>query len=549
MRTSLVQKLLCPRCYGFLALRKERASGDPDPQFFSLVPPPPPSGQEELVYEGKLTCKTCGIIYPIHQGVVSLAVLDREWASILNEMIARRMVREDALRSDGALAKREKARREQAAVHEEITERMTRNVLAEMDFKNSPSILDLGGGGGATAKAFAERGADVVLVEPELDDLFQMNLKGYENLTPQEEFVKPNGEKIFKKWPEAFDGYFARVFASGHRLPFVNAAFDVTFCRAVLHHVARLGPVLREMLRVTKPGGRIILCSEPNRSIFDGESWLLMCDMDAHRGLNERRPRLLNYLIPLRGRVRNVRIQYVPWGIGGNTFKIMNFLRWDYDKRLRSEEWLAGWRILKLLPVSSTINLIAERSSGQVTQPPLDGIRPPWAYADELVRMYSPAQPLRTVLETLSQGTEKLIQLRRKLLRYSTEPPMHIDLGSCERKGLNRGFGEPVQVGEHRARPTLRRASATLRKKPKHRRIGIFFVPLRSGAEYKVRVSVNGQPAAEFDVREPVEEWIEVWNIPQPVIDVAFENETLYPEKVADKEIESGIGVRWIRLD
>lgn len=52
------------------------------------------------------------------------------------------------------------------------------------------------------------------------------------------------------------------VVASGDALPFADDSFDLTYCVAVLHHVAEAGAVrntLTEMVRVTRPGGHILI--------------------------------------------------------------------------------------------------------------------------------------------------------------------------------------------------------------------------------------------------------------------------------------------------
>lgn len=54
------------------------------------------------------------------------------------------------------------------------------------------------------------------------------------------------------------------VQAVGERLPFADGVFDITFSHEVLEHVADDRTVVREMVRVTRPGGRIILFV-PNR--------------------------------------------------------------------------------------------------------------------------------------------------------------------------------------------------------------------------------------------------------------------------------------------
>ena len=57
-------------------------------------------------------------------------------------------------------------------------------------------------------------------------------------------------------------GYAA---ADACRLPFVDGAFDSTFCVAVLQHIRDVPEALAEFVRVTRPGGRI-LAVEPDNS-------------------------------------------------------------------------------------------------------------------------------------------------------------------------------------------------------------------------------------------------------------------------------------------
>jgi ubiquinone/menaquinone biosynthesis C-methylase UbiE len=47
--------------------------------------------------------------------------------------------------------------------------------------------------------------------------------------------------------------------SNAEALPFVDASFDVAFCRSSLHHFENPGAALSEMERVTRPGGRIVI--------------------------------------------------------------------------------------------------------------------------------------------------------------------------------------------------------------------------------------------------------------------------------------------------
>jgi ubiquinone/menaquinone biosynthesis C-methylase UbiE len=51
------------------------------------------------------------------------------------------------------------------------------------------------------------------------------------------------------------------AFACGdaEQLPFPDAAFDLVTCQCSFHHMPKPGLVLREMVRVTKPGGRLLI--------------------------------------------------------------------------------------------------------------------------------------------------------------------------------------------------------------------------------------------------------------------------------------------------
>jgi len=51
----------------------------------------------------------------------------------------------------------------------------------------------------------------------------------------------------------------AHLCATALRLPFQNGSFDAVRCERLLQHVSDAGSAVREMSRVTRPGGRIVL--------------------------------------------------------------------------------------------------------------------------------------------------------------------------------------------------------------------------------------------------------------------------------------------------
>jgi SAM-dependent methyltransferase len=66
----------------------------------------------------------------------------------------------------------------------------------------------------------------------------------------------------------SFYGDFARVQADGEHLPFADDAFDLTYCLATLHHALDLSRMVREMARVTRPGGLVAALNEGTRGLL-----------------------------------------------------------------------------------------------------------------------------------------------------------------------------------------------------------------------------------------------------------------------------------------
>ena len=91
-------------------------------------------------------------------------------------------------------------------------------------------VLDVGGGPGYFASAFSQRGASYVGLEP---DVGEMAAAGIE--------------------------VSQAVRGDGTRLPFADGAFDITYSSNVAEHIPNPWDMGEEMLRVTKPGGLVIL--------------------------------------------------------------------------------------------------------------------------------------------------------------------------------------------------------------------------------------------------------------------------------------------------
>ena len=105
------------------------------------------------------------------------------------------------------------------------------------------TLLDVGGGPGFFADAFADRGLHYVGVEPDSKEAHAgAALAATSSPRPTGE---PGG------------GTFVR--ASGLALPFADGSVDVCLSSNVAEHVAQPWRLGNEMLRVTRPGGLVVL--------------------------------------------------------------------------------------------------------------------------------------------------------------------------------------------------------------------------------------------------------------------------------------------------
>jgi ubiquinone/menaquinone biosynthesis C-methylase UbiE len=81
------------------------------------------------------------------------------------------------------------------------------------------------------------------------------------------------------------------VLADVERMPLRDGHFDVAVCRAAFHHFPRPETVLREMVRVTKPGARLVIAdqvssADPAKALLHNEIERL-CDPTHVRALSE----------------------------------------------------------------------------------------------------------------------------------------------------------------------------------------------------------------------------------------------------------------------
>lgn len=112
--------------------------------------------------------------------------------------------------------------------------------------KSTDCVLDVATGTGHTAFAFAPHVCEVIATD----------------VTPE---MLAEGEKL--KAERGIRNVEFRL-ADAHDLPFEDQAFDGVTCRRAAHHFVEIDRALREMCRVLRPGGRLVI---DDRSVPDDD--------------------------------------------------------------------------------------------------------------------------------------------------------------------------------------------------------------------------------------------------------------------------------------
>jgi ubiquinone/menaquinone biosynthesis C-methylase UbiE len=106
-------------------------------------------------------------------------------------------------------------------------------------------VLEVGCGSGFAVQLFVEAGADVTAVD-----------------------LTPWAVATTRRRLAAF-GLEANVFeADAERLPMPDASFDLVFSWGVVHHTSDMDRALGELVRVCRPGGRVVIMVYHRRSLF-----------------------------------------------------------------------------------------------------------------------------------------------------------------------------------------------------------------------------------------------------------------------------------------
>jgi ubiquinone/menaquinone biosynthesis C-methylase UbiE len=107
------------------------------------------------------------------------------------------------------------------------------------------NVLDVGSGSGIATQLLAEAGAKVTAID----------LTDWAVETTRRRLAAFGLEGEVRQ-------------ADAERLPFEDAAFDLVFSWGVIHHSSDMDRALAELVRVTRPGGQVVLMVYNRRSLF-----------------------------------------------------------------------------------------------------------------------------------------------------------------------------------------------------------------------------------------------------------------------------------------
>jgi len=342
MKHELAHDILCPNCYREVAVdTQEERCGH--------------------IYSGAIRCLGCGREYPVFAGIAVLPVIDSTWEPMLREVISRIDIAKTVV-SGGFEKDRDMKAEEAREETSELMENLVDEALKQVDVKEGTRILDVGAGLCSNATQFADLGADVVAQDVDMYHLQFVNFW-------EDDAVRVEGYPLAVKNPDISRNYFSRVLADIHRIPFRDSTFDVTFCRSTIHHLERRSSAIREMARVTRNGGQVLLISEPTRSIIDEEAKYLEGNFDFDEGLNEQVLKITDYTIPLLRYCDNITVRYFRPAYMDRTKKFFELLRINGEKHFHSGETLDFKRSFKLLFAGTGVNISATRKSKKVKKP------------------------------------------------------------------------------------------------------------------------------------------------------------------------------------
>lgn len=122
--------------------------------------------------------------------------------------------------------------------------------MAGFERARGVSVLEVGCGVGTDLVQFAKGGARVVGIDLTLA-----------------------GAKLTRRNLSIYDQPGVSLVGDGEALPFATNSFDLVYSWGVIHHTPDSGKAAIEIVRVTRPGGKVIVMVYNRRSLFAFQAW------------------------------------------------------------------------------------------------------------------------------------------------------------------------------------------------------------------------------------------------------------------------------------
>jgi SAM-dependent methyltransferase/uncharacterized protein YbaR (Trm112 family) len=231
LRDTLLNVLRCPRCHGERTLELGSAVRD-----------------EREIREGTLTCTRCGQPYEVSEGIVDLLYEPPEFVRREAAGLDRFA---EVMRNDGWDRERIRALPDIELGYWYAQRLAIDAIQSAVALQPGRRLLDVGSNTCWASNIFARQGLEVIAL-----DIAKAELQG---LRTAEYFLQEG------------DVYFERLLSVMFDPALASESFDYVFCCEVLHHndTDNLGRTMRELYRILRPGGTLLVINEPMRFPFN----------------------------------------------------------------------------------------------------------------------------------------------------------------------------------------------------------------------------------------------------------------------------------------